>query len=125
MDLKVKVNQASPHELVRLMFDGALDNLANAKAAIEAGDDEGQNNHLKAALAIIDGLKGSLDAKRGGSLAENLFALYSYMNRRLIEADDLNSVDPLVEVSDLILTLKEAWEAIEPECMINQQQCLA
>lgn len=115
LNVETRVDQADPHELIRMMFDGALARLARAKGCAEHGDVEERGKALDGALAIIGGLQGSLDKERGGDLAENLDSLYDYMQRRIFRAIADADTQPIDEVAGLIRTLKEAWEAIDPD----------
>jgi flagellar protein FliS len=60
-------------------------------------------------------LQASLNVEAGGEIGERLHALYSYMTRRLLEANVQQSEDMLVEVDRLLATLEEAWIGIGPE----------
>ncbi len=58
---------------------------------------------------IIGSLRSNLDMDNGGEVAANYEALYSYMNRRLLEASSQNQVETLDEVAGLARELKDAW----------------
>jgi len=73
---------------------------------------------ISLAIAIIDGLKGSLDLEGGGEIATNLEALYDYMVHRLFHANINNDVQVLEEVRGLLRGIKEAWDSI-PEGMAS------
>lgn len=113
-----EVAYASPHRLVQMLMEGALDKVATAKGQIERGDMEGKSRHITWAISIINGLRSSLDMDAGGEIAVNLEDLYSYMTRRLIDANVQNSVDALTEVSALMVEIKGAWDAM-PEQVRN------
>jgi len=106
------VDSASPHRLIQMLMEGALDKLAIAKGFIQQGNIAGKGEHISWAIAIIDGLKTSLDKSAGGEIAENLDALYDYMQRTLLQANLDNSIDQLDEVSKLMLTIKDGWDNI-------------
>ncbi|MEQ8861298.1 MAG: flagellar export chaperone FliS [Pseudomonadales bacterium] len=101
----------SPHQMVSMLLGGALGRLARARDELLTG--AGQS--LAAAVSIIEALQGSLDMDRGGQLAANLFDLYDYMLRRLEQARIERDPDSLAEVSSLLETILEGWEAIAPE----------
>ena len=109
---------ASPHRLVQMLMEGALDKVATAKGCIERNDLEGKSRQITWAMSIINGLRTSLDLEAGGEIAVNLDDLYDYMVRRLIDASAQNDADALAEVIDLMLEIKGAWDAM-PEAVRN------
>ena len=113
-----EVAYASPHRLVQMLMEGVLDKVATAKGQIERKDLEGKSRHITWAISIINGLRSSLDMEAGGEIAVNLDDLYGYMTRRLIDASTQNDTLPLDEVSDLMLEIKTAWDAM-PESVRN------
>ena len=110
-----EVGYASPHRLVQMLMDGALDKVATAKGCIERGDLEGKSRQLTWAMSIVNGLRTSLDMETGGSIAANLDDLYTYMTRRMIDASVDNDAEALAEVIDLMLEIKGAWDAMPDE----------
>ena len=116
LGLETQINSASPHRLIQLLMDGALDRMNGAKAAMVRGDAATKGVLIGKAMGIISGLRSSLDMSvQGTDLPERLDDLYEYMGRRLLEASDSNSIDLLVEVIDLLKTIKSGWDAIEPK----------
>jgi len=111
---QVQVSEASPHRLVHLLFDGALKRLAAARGALEAGDVALKGELIGKVIAIVEGLRISLDRERGGDIAANLGALYDYMERRLLEANARNDVGMLNEVNSLLKEIAAGWQAIGP-----------
>lgn len=109
------VHEASPYQLVQLLFQGALDRIAMAKACIGEKDVSGKAGNITKALNIVGELRGSLDTQVGGELAQNLDSLYEYMSRRLVEANLASDVAILNEVSSLMVEIKTAWDAIPAE----------
>ncbi len=112
----VAVATASPHQLVVLLFDGALAAISLGKAKMEEGNPEAKGLAISKAIDIIsNGLKVSLDLEAGGELAENLAALYDYMVRRLVHANLRNQPAALDEVSLLLSDIRSAWVEIAPQ----------
>lgn len=103
---------ATPHRLIQMLFDGALDKLALARGNMQRGEVALKGSHIGLAISIIDGLRMSLDKELGGDIATNLDALYDYMSRRLLAANIQNNPAYLDEVSALIKEVKSAWDAI-------------
>jgi len=113
-----EVAYASPHRLVQMLMEGVLDKIATAKGQVGRGDLEGKSRHITWAISIINGLRSSLDMEAGGEIAVNLDDLYSYMTRRLIDANVDNNTEALDEVSGLMLEIKGAWDSM-PEDVRN------
>ena len=106
------VDSASPHQLIEMLFDGATARLQKAAGCIAHGDIGGRSAAISETVSIVSGLQASLDLENGGDLAENLDALYDYMQRRLFRANADNDPQPIHEVLSLVATLREAWGAI-------------
>jgi len=115
-----EVSYATPHRLVQMLMEGALDKVSTAKGQVERGDMEGKSKQISWAISIINGLRSSLDMEAGGEIAVNLEDLYSYMTRRLIDANVENNAEALDEVSGLMLEIKGAWDSM-PEQIRNPE----
>jgi flagellar protein FliS len=107
------VSAADPHQLILMLFDGALLSISSSAVAMDAGDVAAKGNHISKAIDIVtNGLKVSLDTKVGGELALRLAALYDYMAERLVYANRHNSRPALDEVAGLLRDLRDAWQQI-------------
>ena len=107
--------EASPHRLIQMLMEGALEKIAKAKGFMQRNEIEQKGKHITWAIKIVGGLQSSLDMEVGGELAQNLDNLYEYMTRSLIEANAENSIEKLDEVASLLQTVKEGWDGIEDE----------
>jgi flagellar protein FliS len=110
---------ASPHRLIQILMDGALEKIRAARGLIERRDIPEKVRNINWALSLIDGLRHSLDLEKGGEIAGNLEDLYDYMQRRLIVANAENNPSILDEVAGLMLEIKSAWDAI-PEIISRE-----
>lgn len=106
------VEVASPHRLIQMLFDGALDRIASARGCMARGDMGGKGYEIGRAIRIVEGLRMSLDRTRGDSLTANLDELYDYMGRRLLQANLGSDDTMLAECTHLLRELKSAWDAI-------------
>ena len=86
---------ASPHRLIQMLMDGALQRIAAAKGDMQRGNIAQKGTHISWAISIIEGLRASLNMEAGGEIARNLDNLYEYMCWQLLQAN-----------------LKSAWDAI-------------
>ena len=107
------VSTASPHQLIVLLFEGARQAVVVARAGIESGDVPKKGAAITKAIDIIlNGLRASLNLEEGGNLAQNLYALYDYMARRLLHANLNNDKAALDEVLNLLSEIHGAWVSI-------------
>ncbi len=106
------VSFADPHRLIQLLLEGALDKISAAKGHMARGEIAQKSSHISWAIAILGGLRLSLDKAQGGEIAENLDSLYDYMGRRLLTANLENNPTILDEIQSLLHEIKSAWDAI-------------
>jgi flagellar protein FliS len=105
---------ASPGQLVLMLFDGALNALAVARAACDdpAGDPrrfEVIHTQLVKAQKIIAELQSTLNLEEGGEFARTMYRLYDYYDRRLVEANLKKQSAPIAEVERLLGEVRNAW----------------
>lgn len=115
VQLESRVMDASPHRLIQMLFEGALERIAQAKGAMQQRQIERKGLLINKAIGIVGGLQGSLIEAGDGELTANLDNLYDYMIRRLSQANLKNDIGLLDEVSALLLEIKEAWDQIEDQ----------
>jgi len=104
--------EASAHQLVAMLYAGAMARLATARGAMSRGELATKLKAIAGALAIIEHLRATLDRSRGGEIARNLDELYGYMQRRLLHANVANDVAALNEVLDLLRCVSDGWSRI-------------
>ena len=109
------VTEASPHRLIQMLLDGALDKIARARGAMQRKEYEEKGNYITSAGSIVIGLRDSLDLDAGGELAANLDRLYEYMFQRLMDAHVNNDEAALDEVVSLLREIKSGWDALPQE----------
>ncbi|HWV14653.1 MAG TPA: flagellar export chaperone FliS [Cellvibrio sp.] len=116
LGLETQINNASPHRLIQLLMEGALERLVAAQSAMERGDAATKGVMIGKTMGIISGLRSALDMNvKESDLSENLDSLYDYMGRRLLEASTFNKVEMVAEVIELFKTIKSGWDGIEPQ----------
>jgi flagellar secretion chaperone FliS len=113
--LESRVLSADPLELVRVMYGAAMENVREARRHLAGGDIAARSRCISKAAEIIVELSCSLDPARGVEIAVRLAQIYSYLQRRLLEANCDQQDAPLAEALGLLSTLSEAWEGIRPE----------
>jgi len=112
--LESTVLSADPIELVRLLYQAALEAVGNARRFLHQGDIASRAGEIGKAHAILTELALSVDHEKGAFLSRNLVELYDYMQRRLIQANLEQSDAPLAEVARLLETLLEGWNHCRP-----------
>lgn len=114
---------ADPWQLTGMLFNGALDRIAQARHAMQMGQVAVKGERIGKAISILEGLRESLNHKLDPAFAGNLDALYEYMQRRLLQAGLHNAEEPLDEVVGLLRELKSGWDAIPQEARdVNRLQ---
>ena len=107
------VPEADPHQLVMMLFDGALAAIADARLNMIRGQIAARGKAISKAISIVDqGLKCSLDTSRGGEIAERLHALYEYICEKLFDANVKGQAEALDEPAKLLGELQSAWAQI-------------
>ncbi len=106
---------ATPLQLVIMLYDGALRFLKQAQRAIQQDDLYHKNENLTKAQRIVAELLSCLDMEKGGEIAKNLFALYSYVYDQMVQAnlnDDLEAIERSVKV---LSDLRSSWVQLDEQ----------
>lgn len=113
VDLSSQTAQASPVQLVIVLTDGLLAELARARAHIVSKRFELKARSLDRCVDLLNGLSSALDFEHGGELVENLARLYDYCAHRLQEAGF--RMDPAIvdEIVGLMTTLRNGWQGMQ------------
>lgn len=110
---KTRLADASPYQVIQMLMAGVMDNLALAKGALSRKDFAAKGAALSKASAIIESLRSCLDESASPELAQNLYALYSYMLEKLIDASvEKENTDAIDEVATLFREIKSAWDEL-------------
>jgi flagellar protein FliS len=112
---ETRVKTASPGQLVVMLYDEAMKQCDRAIELI--GEDsrprpdciERANAALGKAQDIVTELMASLDFDAGGEIAQNLFALYVWFARELLEANIRKEVARVKAVRAMLGELRGAW----------------
>ena len=122
VNTQTSITDADPHKLIQLLYNGAIERINMAKAKMQAKDYAGKAQLLNKAIEIIGGLRSFLNFEKGGDLAPRLEALYDYMERTLLEGSARNDMAKLDEVIELLRSIKEGWDGIREEVVVQQSQ---
>jgi len=112
--IQAAASGATPHALIGMLLQGALDRIATAKGLMQRRD-PAKGALISKAISILGGLRDSLNFEVGGALSSNLDSLYEYCQHRLLQANMSDDLSLLDEVTGLLREIKEAWEEIGDE----------
>lgn len=109
---ETEVLTATPGQLVVLLYDHLLLSLRRARVAMEARDADVQAECLDKARNVLTELLVTLDRERGGEVAVNLAALYSFLLGELVQVGIRADVARLDRVSHMIGELRDAFAQV-------------
>jgi len=111
--LEHRILAADPVELIHILYEHTLAQMASARSALAAGDIAGRAQAIARTLAALGELEGSLNHEAGGSISQNLGRLYRYMRKRVTDGNVKRDDAALAEVESLLKTLAEGWSAMQ------------
>ncbi|MBD2845824.1 flagellar export chaperone FliS [Paenibacillus sp. IB182496] len=101
------VQTASPAQQLIMLYDGAIRFLRSALEAVETRNIESANANIQKAQAIIHEFVALLDFTY--PVAKDLANIYEYMLHQLIQANLTKSMEPIQEVLNHMIDLRETW----------------
>jgi flagellar protein FliS len=101
------VNTASPQELTLMLYNGLIKFLNLSIQGIDDKSIERTNTNLVKAQNIVQEFMSTLDMDY--EVSNGLFALYDYMNRRLVEANINKDKTIVEEVLGFAEDLRDTW----------------
>ncbi|NPV29189.1 MAG: flagellar export chaperone FliS [Firmicutes bacterium] len=104
---EVQVLTASPERLVLLLYEGAIRFLEEARAALDGGDLAKAHERLTRTQDILTELITGLDFNY--EVSSNLYRLYDYFRRRLVEANVRKDPGAVQEVLRFLKELRDTW----------------
>lgn len=107
-----RVESATPHGLVKILFDELLLAIDAFSVAMDHGDVTKANDKQVRALSILHALDSSLDFDKGGDIALSLAQVYRETKRLMLSSmQNRNSVDAR-KGHAIISEIAEAWNQI-------------
>ncbi len=110
LDLSSRMEGASPHRLVAILYEELQNALDGTIRARENGQDVAANSQMARAKSILAALEAGLDFDRGGELATTLCGVYRAMQRQLATAGQ--DVEKLAEVRAGVENIAQSWRAL-------------
>jgi len=102
-----QVYTAPPDKLLLMLFDGAIRFCKLAKKAVENKNVEESHHYLTKAEDILVELMSSLNMDY--EVSSNLYSLYDYLYRQLVEANLKKNGALLDEVLEFLTELRQIW----------------
>lgn len=112
VDTGSRVEGATPHQLVRILFDELLLSMDTAALAMRAGDRHKSLDRQTRALSMLHALETSLDFERGGEVAMSLATVYREVRRRMLNAASANDPIAMETARGFIADIAGAWNQI-------------
>ncbi len=105
-----KVMTASPGELTLMLYEGAIKFCNIAISGMEQGNVQKAHDNIKKTQRIIEEFQITLN--HDYPVAKHFDAVYSYLIRRLIEANLKKDTEILEEVLTHLRTMRDTWKEV-------------
>lgn len=112
VDLSTRAAGATPHQLIAMLFEEALNAIDTMSAAMARKDFARIAASQARAMSIIGGLQASLDMERGGELAQNLADVYREASRLVLAGGKGNEPMFVQQARGMLAEIASAWNAI-------------
>lgn len=112
VDLESRIEGATPHQLVGIMFEELLRALDALALATERGDFVQRNQRQARALSILNGLEGSLDFDKGGEIADGLASIYRQARRLTLAGGNAGDAAQVRNAREMVAEIASAWSEI-------------
>lgn len=107
--LEARLASATPHDMVRMLLDGLLEEIDRTAGHMEQKQYEAKGISMNKCLNIVHGLDSMLDLENGGEVASNLHELYDYCSRQFITASVNNDPEELNPIRKVMIDVREGW----------------
>ncbi|MCR4591406.1 MAG: flagellar export chaperone FliS [Lachnospiraceae bacterium] len=105
-----KILTASPAELTLMLYDGCIKFINIAIMGVDEKDIAKANTNIKKAERIVLELQSTLNDKY--EVAKDFNAVYSYVKRRLLEANLSKDKEILEECAGHMRTMRDTWKEV-------------
>ena len=105
-----RITTASPAELTLMLYEGAIKFCNIAIVAIEQKDIPKAHKNIMKTQNIIEEFQATLDHRY--EVAKDFDAVYSYLNRRLVEANMKKDTEILEEILGHLRTMRDTWKEV-------------
>ena len=112
VDIASRIEGATPHQLVQIMYEELLKALDAMAFATARGDYVQRGQQQSKALGVLTGLETSLDFDKGGQIAVDLVAIYREARRLVVAGGRENDARMVSQAREMIQEIASAWDAI-------------
>ena len=105
-----KIQTATPAELTMLLYEGAIKFTNIAIVAMEKNDVQKAHDNIMKTEKIIEEFQATLDHKY--PVAKDFEAVYSYLLKRLFDANIRKDPEILEEVLRHLRTMRDTWKEV-------------
>jgi len=117
---ETKVKTAGQGQLIVMLYDEAVRQLTIAAELLGLNKndkkDPGRIEQISKAVMkteeILTELMVSLDFEQGGEISKNLFSLYTWFNRELLEANINQDSGRMITVRNMLSDLRNTWSTV-------------
>ena len=109
---QTQISTANQGKLIVMLYDGAIKFLNIALENIEPMHYDTVNTNILKTQDIITELLLALNMNEGGEISQNLFSLYMYFKRQLLEANMRKDPEMIKHILKLMKEMRDAWDQI-------------
>ena len=109
---KTQIETANQGKLIVMLYDGAIKFLNIAIESMNPKTYDVVNTNILKTQDIINELLFSLNMNEGGEISKNLFNLYMYFKRELLQANVQKDAEIIKKIVSLLKELRSAWDKI-------------
>lgn len=111
---ETNIKTASQGKLIIMLYEEAIRQMEVAMRGLGSAEPrlDTINNSIIKAQDIITELMVSLDFEKGGDISNNLYSLYVFFNKQLMQANVQKNTELITPIFDMMKDLKEAWAQV-------------
>jgi len=112
---QTEIGTANQGKLIVMLYDGAIKFLNIAIENMEPRTYDIVNTNIIKAQDIISELLLSLNMNDGGQISQNLFNLYMFFKKQLLEANIQKDPELITGVIKMLQELRDAWDKVSAQ----------
>ncbi|MGP1439005.1 MAG: flagellar export chaperone FliS [Treponema sp.] len=114
---QTSIKTASQGTLILMLYDEGIKKIEATITLLDVeklppSSIEKINNNIIKAQEIITELMASLNTEKGGQIANNLMAIYSYFYQQLLQANIKKDITILKDILSMMKDLRSAWQDV-------------